>query len=281
MKIGAHLGAYHPDILSPLQDAIKAGYQTVQLFVCGENQYWPHDIPEPTKKAFKQLKQDAGMYVSIHGNYFINCAYNGPKHKLGVSKKSMVEMLKVCDDIGADALCVHPGSFKEIGPNEGMKCLHEVSEQLLNHGFRTKIVWEITAGGGTTVGQVEYLVRVLNNVKHPKLRMCFDTTHAWAAGHDLLDPEARRRLLDQVKPVLEFVHLNMPDPVVNLGSHRDKHHVPWNQGHWPEQTMRVLMEEFKDFPMVMEAHDNSAYSYNSVKIEEWYPGVLRTAAGQS
>jgi deoxyribonuclease IV len=62
--------------------------------------------------------------------------------------------------------------------------------------------------------------------RHPRLGVCLDTCHAFAAGHDLAAPGGVRRLLNAlVRAVgpgrLKLVHANdSKDPI---GSKRDRH----------------------------------------------------------
>jgi deoxyribonuclease-4 len=61
---------------------------------------------------------------------------------------------------------------------------------------------------------------------HPGLGVCFDTCHAWAAGHDVAAPGGMSATLDSLVAAagdgrLALVHANdSRDP---CGSHRDRH----------------------------------------------------------
>jgi endonuclease IV len=54
-------------------------------------------------------------------------------------------------------------------------------------GFRTRITLEITAGQGTNLGyRFAHMRALLDRVQDSdRLRFCFDTQHAFAAGYDL------------------------------------------------------------------------------------------------
>jgi len=273
LRIGGHLGGNDSDILTPLQRAVRAGYKTLQIFVCPDRSYFPHKFSESTIKHFLQMKKQHEVYVSVHGNYWVNGCFNGEGNKLGVGRKSLIEQIKAADAIGADALVSHPGSLKGVSLTAGIDCLVETSQKVLDRteDCQTKLVWEITAGGGTTIGHTNMLLEVLKRVNDPRCRMCFDTTHAWAAGQQMDNHNSRAAIWQAVFPWLECVHLNIPDPNVAKGSKRDRHTVPWNKGFWDERIMRDLIEELQDFPLIMEARDNSSYEYNLTKVKEWFP----------
>ena len=91
-----------------------------------------------------------------------------------------------------------------------------------------RLLVEPSAGGGRSLAaRVEQLGRYLDAVdRHPWLGVCFDTCHAWAAGHDLASPGGMTATLDALVATcgpgrLALVHANdSKDP---LGSTRDRH----------------------------------------------------------
>jgi deoxyribonuclease-4 len=87
---------------------------------------------------------------------------------------------------------------------------------------------EPTAGGGvalaSTVEDLGPLFEALD--AHPRLGVCLDTCHAYAAGHDLAKPGGVRTTLNAlVRSVgrgrLKLLHANDSKDV--LGSNRDRH----------------------------------------------------------
>jgi deoxyribonuclease-4 len=87
---------------------------------------------------------------------------------------------------------------------------------------------EPSAGGGRALAaRVEELGPYLDAVdRHPGLGVCFDTCHAWAAGHDLATPGGMTTTLDSLVATvgadrLALVHAN--DSRDACGSLRDRH----------------------------------------------------------
>src|SRR5204863_6226897 len=66
-----------------------------------------------------------------------------------------------------------------------------------------KLLVEPSAGGGRSMAaRVEQLAEYLDAVDHhPWLGVCFDTCHAWAAGHDLATPGGMTATLDTLVQV--------------------------------------------------------------------------------
>jgi len=91
-----------------------------------------------------------------------------------------------------------------------------------------KLLVEPSAGGGRSLAaRVEDLGPYLAAVeRHPWLGVCFDTCHAWAAGHDLSAPGGMAATLDALTATvgadrLWLVHAN--DSKDTVGSTRDRH----------------------------------------------------------
>ena len=91
-----------------------------------------------------------------------------------------------------------------------------------------ELLVEPSAGGGRSLAaRVEDLEEYLAAVDgHPRLGVCFDTCHAWAAGHDLAAPGGLTATLDALVEAvgphrLRLVHAN--DSKDGCGSLRDRH----------------------------------------------------------
>jgi deoxyribonuclease-4 len=134
--------------------------------------------------------------------------------------------------IGASGVVFHAGSAVDEGHAErAMKQLGEHLLPLLDAAARVggpRLLVEPSAGGGRSLAsRVEHLGGYLDAVsRHDWLGVCFDTCHAWAAGHDLAAPGGMTATLDALVATcgpdrLALVHANdSKDPV---GSTRDRH----------------------------------------------------------
>jgi deoxyribonuclease-4 len=120
------------------------------------------------------------------------------------------------------------------------------------------VLIETTAGQGTNLGSsFEEISFILRQSKYrDRLGVCFDTSHAFAAGYDLRTPEtydATFSLFDQIigLPRLKFFHLN--DSKRPLGSRVDRHqHI--GKGEIGLEGFRLLLNDprFRQHPMVLE-----------------------------
>jgi deoxyribonuclease-4 len=91
-----------------------------------------------------------------------------------------------------------------------------------------RLLVELSAGGGRSLASKvtdlgPYIAAVEN---HPWLGVCFDTCHAWAAGHDVATPGGMTATLDALVATigpdrLRLIHAN--DAKDACGSARDRH----------------------------------------------------------
>jgi deoxyribonuclease-4 len=131
----------------------------------------------------------------------------------------------------AKGVVIHAGaavdeSRRADGLDAAREALLPILDELDDDG--PQLLIEPMAGGGepiaATLADLGGLFEALGH--HPRLGVCLDTCHAYAAGHDIAAPGGVRTMLNAlVRAVgrgrLALVHANdSRDP---LGSHRDRH----------------------------------------------------------
>ncbi|MET7422851.1 deoxyribonuclease IV [Dactylosporangium sp. NPDC005555] len=134
--------------------------------------------------------------------------------------------------IGAQGVVFHAGSAVDAAHAEkALDVVRTVLRPLLDRAATSgwpPLLVEPSAGGGRSLAsRVEHLEAYLAAVDHhPQLGVCFDTCHAWAAGHDLAAPGGMTSTLDAlIRAVgpdrLRLIHAN--DSKDTCGSTRDRH----------------------------------------------------------
>ena len=148
----------------------------------------------------------------------------------------------------------------EAGEEEGHRKVGAVLKAALaeTRGDRVRILLENAAGQGTTLGaRFEGLARMMELAgDDPRLGICLDTCHAFAAGHDLSTDEGYDAVLADVDRAvgiarLRAVHLN--DSMLGLGSRRDRH-ANLGEGTLGRTVFRRLVNDprLAEVPMVLE-----------------------------
>jgi deoxyribonuclease-4 len=232
--------------------AQRIGAQAVQLFL-GNPRGWALTAGDPRQDAaFAERCAAERIPVYVHAPYLINLGSPHPQ----TQERSLVSLrhaLTRAQSVGASGLVLHAGSA--VDPDARDEALRHVRRLLLpvlcaldeagaaSTGDPLRLLIEPTPGAGgslaTTVEDLGPYFAALES--HPRLGVCLDTCHAYAAGDDLAAPGGVRRTLNRlVKTVgrgrLGLVHANdSRDP---LGSHRDRH--------WPVGLGTIGLEPFAE-----------------------------------
>jgi deoxyribonuclease IV len=228
--IGAHVFVAGGLSAAGLPYAERIGAEAVQVFVSNPRGWKPSPGDPTADEAFRTSCADRRMPVFVHAPYL--CNFGSPTEATrDRTAAAVVHSLERGRRIGASGVVFHAGSSVELGMRDvALKTMRELVLPILDDigDDDPWLLVEPTAGGGqplaATVDDLGPLFEALEH--HPRLGVCLDTCHAFAAGHDLTAPGEVRRLLNRLVRVvgrgrLRLVHANdSRDPV---GSGRDRH----------------------------------------------------------
>jgi deoxyribonuclease IV len=209
-------------------DAVAA--RAVQIFV-GNPRGWKLTAGDPGQDAlFTAGCAERGVPSFIHTPFLVNVG-SPTEATVEQSIASIAHNLARGAQLGCRGVVVHAGSA--VGEDRYEAALRQLHERLLPvldaaapDGPRLLI--EPTAGGGrslaATVEDLGPYLAALEN--HPLVGVCFDTCHAWAAGHDLCVPGGMTATLEALEATvgpgrLGLVHAN--DSLDECRSKRDRH----------------------------------------------------------
>ena len=212
----------------PYLDA--TGAEAVQVFVSNPRG-WTVSAGDPEQDARFRIGCDQrGVPAYVHASLLINLGSPTPA-TVEHSGAALAHAVKRSAAIDARGVVFHAGSAVTDGyAAAALRQVRRVLLPLLDRagGLGQRLLVEPSAGGGRSlVARVEQLGAFLDAVdRHPRLGVCFDTCHAWAAGHDVAVPGGMAATLDALVAVagpdrLRLVHANdSRDP---CGSSRDRH----------------------------------------------------------
>ncbi len=91
-----------------------------------------------------------------------------------------------------------------------------------------KLALEITAGQGSNLGHTfEQMAQIFDAVvENERLRLCFDTEHAFAAGYDIRTPEGYENTfgeLDKFVGLKRLAAFHLNDSIKDFNSRVDRH----------------------------------------------------------
>lgn len=266
MKIGCHVS-----IAGGLDNSVvwarELGCNTMQIFSKNASTWREKILKKDEVESFrKNLKNSNITPVFIHSSYLINLA--SPSDELYFkSINAFLEEMKRADILLPDPyIIIHPGAHTGAGEEYGIqriiRALNIILEKSADLNLKTMILLEDTAGTGTHLGYAFYqLKRMVEGAKDKKkIGICFDTCHAFTAGHDLSHQEGIEQTLEEIDKYLglerlKVIHLN--DSKFPLGSRKDRHmHI--GKGYIGLEGFKVLVNHkyLKDLPFILETPKN-------------------------
>jgi deoxyribonuclease-4 len=223
--IGGHVPVAGGLATGGLKYAAEIGAEAVQVFVSNPRG-WALPEGKPAEDA-KMLAQDLPVYV--HTPYLVNVG-SPTAETLEKSLASIRHSLRRGRAIGARGVVVHTGSAVSQPYESAMAQVHDHVLPLLDEipDDGPDLLLEPMAGQANMLcAKVEELGPFFERLEnHPKLGVCFDTCHAFAAGHDLAAPGGMTETINALIATvgegrLKLVHAN--DSKDLCASGRDRH----------------------------------------------------------
>jgi len=208
-RIGVHLGTAG-GASNAVERAREIGANTFQIFSSSPRMWRaPKVNPEQCDRMHElRAKFDVGPLV-IHTGYLINiCSQSHEVREKSIEAfRGEVERAL---QLGAEYLVLHPGSWKGLTRDEGLKLAAESIARAIDtlewHGTGFHILIENTAGSECSLGgsfeQVAELVALLKN--HAPVAVCLDTCHTWVSGYDLVSAEGYNETMKQAAATVTF-----------------------------------------------------------------------------
>lgn len=247
MRLGAHVPT-RGGLVSAIEYAVAAGCQAIQLFVSNPRSWAPPAISPDTAREFSERRAAVGLGpVFAHTSYMVNIASPNPDFLVRSVDLARRELDAVAA-IGADGLVVHAGAG---GPGERGAAVERAAASILaiagDGAGPPHVVVELTAGGAGSVAsalsEAAELLRAVDH--HPRMALCIDTCHLFAAGYPLDSASGVARSLVELRQHrltrrLKLVHAN--DAKAPRGSHRDRHeHI--GEGFIGDEGFRAILAD--------------------------------------
>ena len=264
--VGAHIPVGGGLARRGLSYADTIGAEVVQVFVSNPRGWAPAPGDPAQDEAFRSGCAERGISVFVHAPYLIN--FGSPTAlTLEKSVSATAHSLARARQIGAVGVVVHAGSA--VAGAHRDDALKQVREHLLPllEGLPARgprLLIEPTAGGGQALAaRVEQLAEYFDALDHhPRLGVCLDTCHVFAAGHDLTATGGVQAMMTALNKAvgrgrLRLVHANdSKDPV---GSTRDRHATIGDGMIGREPFARLLAHpSVRGVPVIVETPESGA-----------------------
>lgn len=224
-KIGGHV-SIAGGLVHSLDRAEKIGGNCLQIFAASPRSWARSPFPlEQGKEYNKQVKEKNLHPVFIHTLYLVNLASDNSD----IYNKSMSALksdMQSGDLINSAGVIVHLGSHQGRGFDVVSSQVVDSIKQVLKASSEVSLLIENSAGQKGKVGSLEEISYLLKKVSSPRLGVCIDSAHLFAAGFDLTQKKNTDKLVSllselKILPHLKCLHLN--DSKTALGSGSDQH----------------------------------------------------------
>jgi deoxyribonuclease-4 len=236
------------------------GAEVIQVFASNPRGW---AMPEANPVADEEFRSKAAaldILTYVHAPFLINLG----SPTVGTYENSVASTaysLKRGADIGALGVVIHTGSAVDVNNvDNAWKQIHEGMMPVLNAlaDDAPMLLLEPTAGQGQSlVKKLDDLNNYLKALEyHPKVGICLDTCHVFAAGHDIAKKGGMTETIDLLIEIagaerFQLVHAN--DSMDVCGALKDRHQNI-GEGHIGLAAFQEMLDHpvMKNVPMVLE-----------------------------
>ena len=257
MLIGAHVSTAG-GVEKSVKRAQDIGAECIQIFASSPRTWKFRPIPEEKSSKFRAAAAEASLGPTVlHASYLVAIASSDPA-LVERSVQSLINHLRASEQLGALGLIFHPASHKGRGFDAVFdQFVTSVQTVLEEAPGESLLMLETSAGSGDHIGsKFEELGKLIKAIDNPRVAVCLDTQHVWAAGYDIVDKDGFEATIDEFDrdiglDLLRSVHAN--DSKRELGSSVDRHDNI-GEGLIGEAGFANVMSHpaFKDLPFYLE-----------------------------
>jgi deoxyribonuclease-4 len=245
VRIGAHAPARGGPI-GAIEAARDLDADAVQIWASSPRQ-WAHPHIDPARaEEFRAAWRESGLGpLGIHTPYLVNVASPNSEFRRR-SVDLAVATVAFAEAIGADGVVVHAGAGGAgTDPTMALAAGARSLLAIAGEAEHTSVLVELMAGTAGAVASTFAEARRLLDAcdGHPRLGLCADTCHLFAAGYALDTTDGVAACFDEVRRHglsrrLRVVHAN--DSAFPRGLRRDRH-ANVGRGHIGEGGFRAIL----------------------------------------
>ena len=237
----------------------EVGAKSIQFFLRSPRAWHWIERKDSEKQLFLEKKNTYGINpVVVHASYLFNLA-SSDDELFKKSINSVIEELKLCEELNIDYYVIHAGKTKgkskEYGINRILKGFESIFSQvkLKNTTFLVETLAGQSGEVGSTLEEVKQLIEPFFT---EKIGVCLDTCHIFAAGYPIHTEEGfidyKFKLEDLIGlERVKVIHCN--DSKAPYNSHKDRHeHI--GKGFLGLKAFGYFLNDnyFKTLPFILE-----------------------------
>ncbi len=229
-RLGAHTPTSGGMAKRSIAYAREVGAEAIQVFASNPRGWAMPEANIEADIAFRDIALELDIQTYVHAPFLINLGSpTEATYKNSVASTSY--SLKRGREIGAQGVVIHTGSaVDESHIEKAWKQINKGMMPVLNN-LTDEDPWlllEPTAGQGQSlVKKLDDLTKYFDALEwHPKVGVCLDTCHVFAAGHDIAKKGGMTETLDLLVSIvgierIQLIHAN--DSMDVCGALKDRH----------------------------------------------------------
>ena len=236
------------------------GCDAIQIFLKNNMQWTGRPLADEEAHQFRLRQSEIGGEVAFaHSSYLINLGTRVERLRAR-SVVALTDEVQRASRLGVPFIVVHPGAHMGAGETAGLQRVAQSLGEVLTAtpDSRVRIALETTAGQGTCLGhRFEHLAGIIQLVGDaPRLAVCVDTCHIFAAGYDIRTARAYKMTMTQFDRIIgceRVVAFHLNDSKTPFNSRVDRHEHIGN-GHLGLGAFRHVLRDprWDGLPMVLE-----------------------------
>ena len=229
-RIGAHVPTSGGMAKRSIAYALEVKAEAIQVFASNPRGWAMPEANAQADAAFSSKAAELDIATYVHAPFLINLG-SPTVATYENSLASTAYSLRRGKEIGALGVVIHTGSAVDVNHvTKAWKQIHEGMMPILNAlpDDSPTLLLEPTAGQGQSlVKRLEDLTNYLEALEyHPKVGICLDTCHVFAAGHDISKKGGMKETLDLLISIagadrIQLIHAN--DSMDVCGALKDRH----------------------------------------------------------
>lgn len=263
---------------SAIREGLKIGCTAVQVFTSSPQQWRAKPVTAEMVADFQCAKQETGIEVVVsHDSYLVNlCVPDADRRKQSI--EGLVGEMDRCAQYGIGFTVSHMGAHLGQGEEEGLRVVAESAREVLDRTDPgVTLLMETTAGQGTSLNHhfesLGWLIEALKG--DPRLCVCLDTCHIFAAGYDISTDEGYEATFTTFGKIVGFdrlkaIHCN--DSKKALGSRVDRHENIGEGLIGPVPFRRLVNDaRFENTPILLETPDApEGHARNLITLRSYF-----------
>ena len=229
-RLGAHTPTSGGMAKRSIAYALEVGAEAIQVFASNPRGWAMPDANVEADIAFRDKALELDIETYVHAPFLINLG-SPTEATYKNSVASTAYSLKRGREIGSKGVVIHTGSaVDESHIDKAWKQINKGMMPVLNKLTDDDpwLLLEPTAGQGQSlVKKLDDLTKYFDALEwHPKVGVCLDTCHVFAAGHDIAKKGGMTETLDLLVSIvgierIQLIHAN--DSMDVCGALKDRH----------------------------------------------------------